>query len=464
MLCLHSIVFFILSVFSAGLHASETDTTKTLIYIFSIKEEISPPAWRQTQKAFEEAEKLNASCIILHMNTYGGMVDIADSIRTKILYSPIPVYAYIDNNAASAGALIAIACDSIYMRTGANIGAATVVTADGAAAPDKYQAYMRATMRSTAEAHGKVMRIVDGDTTEIWFRDPRVAEAMVDPSIYIEGIIDSGKVLTFTVNEAIANHYCEGMAENISEIIERHHLTNYEIVEYKNTGLDRFINFLLSPVIQGLLIMLIIGGIYFELQTPGIGFPIAAAIVGAVLYFAPLYMEGLAENWEILIFIAGVILIAIEIFAIPGFGVTGIAGIILVFTAFVLSMIDNVVFTYDSRGLPELARSFAIVAGSSLISFILSIYLARRLITSPIIPGLALNDVQTTKEGFSSFDLSLNEIVGKNGVAFTLLRPGGKIQVNNEIYDAVAETGYVQKGDEIVVVKFETGQLYVRKK
>lgn len=465
MLWLHNIVFFIpLLFFCFNAKAESPDSSKAVIYHFYIREEIGPPIWRQTQKAFAEAEKLNATCIIIHMNTYGGLVDAADSIRTKILYSRIPVYAFIDNNAASAGALIAIACDSIYMRSGANIGAATVVTADGTPAPDKYQAYMRATMRATAETHGKIQRVVNGDTTEVWFRDPSVAEAMVDPSIYIEGIIDTGKVLTFTVNEAIAHHYCEAMTENIEEIIERHRHVQYEIVEYKNSTLDKFINFLISPVIQGLLIMLIIGGIYFELQTPGIGFPLAAAIMGALLYFAPLYMEGLAENWEILIFVAGVILIAIEIFAIPGFGVTGIAGIILVFASFVLSMVDNIVFTYDNRGLPEMARAFAIVGASSLLSFIISIYLARRLITSPVLPGISLDTVQDTKEGFLSFDLSLGQLTGHNGIAFTDLRPAGKIEIEDEIYDAVAETGFIEKGKEITVVKFETGQLYVRKK
>lgn len=465
MLWFHSIVFFIPLLFlCSNIRAENPDSSRALIYHFYIREEIGPPIWRQTQKAFAEAEKLNATCIIIHMNTYGGLVDAADSIRTKILYSRIPVYAFIDNNAASAGALIAIACDSIYMRSGANIGAATVVTADGTPAPDKYQAYMRATMRSTAEAHGKIKRVINGDTSEVWFRDPAVAEAMVDPSIYIEGIIDTGKVLTFTVNEAIAHHYCEAMAENIDDIIVRHNHSQYEIVEYKNSTLDKFINFLISPVIQGLLIMLIVGGIYFELQTPGIGFPIAAAIVGAMLYFAPLYMEGLAENWEILIFIAGIILIGIEIFAIPGFGITGIAGIILVFASFMLSMVDNIVFTYDSRGLPEMAKAFAIVGASSLLSFAASIYLARRLITSPAFPGIALNTIQDTKEGFLSFDPELAKLKGRSGAAFTDLRPAGKIVIDDEIYDAIAETGFIEKGKEITVVKFETGQLYVRKK
>jgi len=154
------------------------------------------------------------------MNTYGGEVLYADSIRTKILNSKIPVYVFVDNNAASAGALIAIACNKIFMRQGSSIGAATVVNETGAKMPDKYQSYMRATMRATAESHGKDTIINGKDTTYQWKRDPLIAEAMVDDRTVIPGIIDSGKTLTFTAQEAIKYHYCEGVAENVEEVIE----------------------------------------------------------------------------------------------------------------------------------------------------------------------------------------------------------------------------------------------------
>lgn len=460
MLFKYSIVIFLVLI-SVSLKAQ--DSTKKTVYHFKIMQEIGPAAWRQTQKAFEEAEKLNASFILLHMNTYGGLVDAADSIRTKIINSKIPVIAFIDNNAASAGALISIACDSIYMRTGANIGAATVVTQDGSAAPDKYQAYMRATMRSTAESHGKKTFISNGDTIEIWHRDPKIAEAMVDPSIFIPNIIDSGKVLTFTASEAIAHHYCEGMAENIDEVLEKMNASHYEIKEYKPSFLEKIIDFLINPVVQGLLIMLIIGGIYFELQTPGIGFPLAAAVTGAIFYFAPLYLEGLAENWELLLFIGGLILIGIEIFVVPGFGVTGISGIVLVVLGLVLSMIDNVVFELDGQWAPVLIRALAVVVVSSFISLIGSVWIGSKLFTSKMFPHMALHSVQEKSQGFVGVDFSYAQLIGEKGLANTTLRPSGKIDINGEIFDAVAETGFIQKGENIMVTKFETGQLYVRK-
>ncbi len=145
---------------------------KPVIYKIDIKKEIGSTTWLYTKYGFEEAQSLKAKAILIHMNTYGGQVVFADSIRTKILNSPIPVYVFIDNNAASAGALISIACDSIFMRPGGSIGAATVVGQSGEQMPDKYQSYMRATIRATAEAHGKDTVINGTDTTLVWFREP----------------------------------------------------------------------------------------------------------------------------------------------------------------------------------------------------------------------------------------------------------------------------------------------------
>jgi len=435
-----------------------------LVYQLDILQEIEPSAWRQTQKAFEFAKKSKADIILIHINTYGGLVDVADSIRTKIINSPVPVYVFIDNNAASAGALISIACNKIFMRKGANIGAATVVTSDGKAAPDKYQAYMRATMRSTAESHGKITVIENGDTIIKWFRDPRIAEAMVDESIYIQGIIDTGKVITFTTNEAIKYGYCEGEAETINEALKLAGVNNYKIEKYEPSITEKIIDFLINPVIHGLLIMLIIGGIYFELQTPGIGFPFAAALFGAVLYFAPLYLEGLAENWEILIFIAGIVLLLIEIFAIPGFGVTGILGIICIVVGLALSMVDNIVFSFEGQGIPAFFKSLSIVVISATASFFLSIYLSKKLFTTNRFGELSLQTVQNVSDGYVGVEMQPSQMVGKQGIAATILRPAGKVEIENEIYDAIAITGYIDKGENIEVVKYETGQLYVRKK
>ncbi len=436
---------------------------KKLVYKLNIKQEITKATWRQTSQAFDAADSLKADIFLIHMNTYGGAVLDADSIRTRILESKIPVIVFIDNNAASAGALISIACDSIYMRPGGSIGAATVVNQTGAAMPDKYQSYMRSTMRSTAEAHGKDTIINGSDTTYKWRRNPVIAEAMVEQRIFVNGVSDTGKVLTFTPLEAIENGYCEGTAENIPEVLEKIGVKEYTIVEYQPTWIEKIIGWLVNPMISGLLIMGIIGGIYFEMQSPGIGFPLGVAILAAVAYFAPLYLEGLAANWEIMVFFVGLILIALEIFVIPGFGVAGISGIVFVFISLVLSLINNVNFNFEHVETGRLGTAIATVVAGLFGGFVIALYLGNKVFSAQSGPfkNLALKKVQNVSEGYVSIETSLFKLKGKTGVAQTVLRPGGKVLIAGNVYDAIAEDGFIDKGESILVKKVEATQLYV---
>jgi membrane-bound serine protease (ClpP class) len=448
---LMTIFLTLLLLFSSSLLKSQiAKVDKKIVYLFDIREEIAPPVWLKTKKAFTEAEKAGADLLLIHMNTYGGMVQYADSISTRIMNSRIPVAVFIDNNAASAGAWISISCDSIYMRKGARIGAATVVNQNAEALPDKYQSYMRSSMRATAEAQG---------------RDPKIAEAMVDPDIYIEGITDSGKVLTFTTSEAIQHGYCDGVAETTDEAIRNYGFSQYEVKTLRLTILDRLIGFLVNPVVSGILIMLIIGGIYFELQTPGIGFPSAVAIIGALLYFAPLYIQGLAEHWEIIIFFVGVILLAIEIFAIPGFGVTGVLGITFIVTGLVLSLIGNVMFDFSGVKAGSVLVSFSIVITSMFLSLVLSYMLTVQIFghSTMLFGQLSLATEQKSEMGYTIMDPGLQNLIGAEGVAHTMLRPAGKIIIRDRQYDATAETGFIEKGEKVVVADYLNAQLIVRK-
>jgi len=458
------IFFFILTLNGNAQEHSRPDRAgRKLVYKFDIRENIMPGTWRKTKQAFAEADSLKADLFLIHMNTYGGTVLDADSIRTKILNSPIPVYVFIDNNAASAGALISIACDSIFMRPGSSIGAATVVNQTGQQMPDKYQSYMRSIMRATAESHGGDTVFSENDTTFNWFRNPKIAEAMVDESIYIPGIIDTGKVLTLTPSEAVKYGFCEGIAANVPEVIGQLGIEDYELVEYKPTFLENIIGFLVNPVVSGILIMAILGGIYFELQTPGIGFALVVAVVAATAYFAPLYLEGLAANWEILLFIVGLILIAIEIFVFPGFGVAGISGIVLSFAGLVLSLINNVNFDFDGVNPEKITGAFTTVIVAMFAGFMISLALSKKIFTTPsgIFRNLSLYEVQDKNKGFVGVDPGLQALVGKTGTTYTVLRPSGKIMIGEKIYDAVALWGMIEKGTGVVVVKVEAAQLYV---
>ncbi len=431
---------------------------RKLVYQIDIKKEINNTTRIYLRNGLEEAKLLGADAVLLHMNTYGGLLEAADSMRTAILYNPIPVYVFIDNNAASAGALISIACEKIFMRKGANIGAATVVNQTGAALPDKYQSYMRSMIRSTAEAHGKDTIIQEKDTTFRWKRDPLIAEAMVDERVVVPNLIDSGKVLTFTADEALEWKYCDGIAETPDEVITKYlGYNDYELKTYKPSWEDDLKGFLMNPMLQSLLIIIIIGGIYFEMQTPGLGFPSAAAVVAAILYFAPLYIDGLAQNWEILVFILGLLLIAVEIFIIPGFGIAGISGIIFLIAGLTLSLLNNTDFNFEEVSTKEIGEATLTVLIGLGLGFVLMIWLSNKIGTKGMMRKVALH--KDLEDAHSS--PSLTSLIGKEGTAFTVLRPSGKVMIDNELYDGVSESGFIEKGTKVEVVRFENAQVYV---
>lgn len=419
---------------------------ETLVYRFQISDAIAAPTWRITQEALYEADTANADILFLELDTYGGQVDMADSIRTALLRSEIPVYVLIKNNAASAGALISLACDSIYMQPGSTIGAATVVDQSGTPVPDKYQSYMRSKMRATAEENG---------------RDPDMAEAMVDPDKYVPNVSDSGKVLTFTTSEAIANGFCDGEAMTYQKALELAGIEDYEVITYTPTTIDNVIGWLINPAISGVLILIIMGGIYFELQTPGVGFPIAASVLAGLLFFAPYYLEGLAENWEILLFIAGIALMAVEVFVIPGFGIAGASGIVLMVIGLILSMVGNVGFDFEPVDGTALFTSAATVLSSLLVSIVAVLALGMKLLQAGALSKLVLKAEQNNEDGFvSNADLT-SDWIGKQGVAATDLRPSGKVKIDGALMDALTEEGYIESGTTIRITGISNAQLTV---
>ncbi|MBR9861119.1 nodulation protein NfeD [bacterium] len=445
-------------------NASLAQNKEQTVLVFDIKEEIAPSATRITTKAVKEAEKIGADLIIVHMNTYGGFVTDADSIRTRLLNCNIPTYVFIDNNAASAGALISLACDKIYMRPGGSIGAATVVVQSGEAAPDKYQSYMRKQMKSTAESHGFDTIINGNDTVLKYKRNPMIAQGMVDPSVVVPGLDDSLKVITLTTDEAIEWGYCEGKAKSIEEILEINNIKEYRIVKVEKSTTDKIFSFFANPVLRGMLITLMLGGIYFELQSPGIGFPLALAIAAAIAYFAPLYVDGLAANWEILVFIVGLVLIGLEIFVIPGFGVAGVGGIILTLFSLVVSMVRNVNFDFSMTSTEALSNALAVVF-LSLVGFIAVVLVfGRSVLKSRVFQRLVLNDtLSESKVLTSTVSSSFDSLKGLEGLAHTAFRPEGKVYINNELYLAKTYGEFIDKGDNIRVTSIENEVLIVKK-
>ena len=456
---------FILSLLLVGIlsiltcHAS---TGSGDVYMLRLDDEIGSSTWRYTQQALNEARQRDSELVIVHLNTYGGSVVHADSIRTAIMNYPGPIVAFVDNNAASAGALIALACDSVYMRRGASMGAVTVVNGtDGQAMPDKYQSYMRAMMRSTAENHGKY---IDSTGHERWRRDPLIAEAMVDSRVEVPGLIDSTRVLTFTADEAVKWHYADAKAESVHDVLKDlgYGENECQITEYQPDWLDHLIGFFTNPAIQAILIMIIIGGIYMELHSPGMGFPSAAAIIAAVLYFLPLYITGIASSWIILLFVLGVMLIILEIFVVPGFGITGIAGISCVCAAVILGLIEHYTFSLSHLNADAIWSSMVIFVAGLLLAVIAVWYLTSSYGPKWVRRHTELLLTQQVKDGYIGVDMSPVNYIGLDGSAVTDMRPAGKVEINGEILDAVATQGFIHAGARVKIIKYENAQIYVR--
>ena len=437
--------FSIIALICAFMTAVSAADSTSVFYRIRLDKDIDKASQRLVVKGLEKAHEAQADYVLLDLDTYGGAVDAADSISSAILRYEIPVIAFINMRAVSAGALISIACDSIYMKTGSSMGAATVVDPTGKVMPDKYQSFMRGMMRATAEATG---------------RDPHIAESMVD----------TANVLSLTSSEAIEAGYCNAVAENVEEVITHVIGENeYIIKEMEDdlTWLDKLISLLLNPLLQSIFMMMIVGGIFVEIRTPGIGLPLVTAIVGALLYFAPLYVEQLAASWEILLFVIGLILVALEVFVFPGFGVAGISGIVAIVLALSFAMIDNAdFFTFDgSFTLTPLLRPVAIVVFSVTIAVFGSVWLIRKLLTTRSFDGIALHEEMKADEGYTGVVSGLESLIGQNVTVFADLKPSGKVQAaDGHIYEAALKFGgFASKGETLRVTSAEQGRLYCEK-
>lgn len=437
-------LFALISALLLSLTLNASDSL-TVFYRIRLDQDIDPSSQRLVTLGLEKAVAAEADYILLDINTYGGAVNAADSIRSAVLHSDIPVVAYINMQAASAGALISIACDSIYMKTGSSIGAATVVDQAGQVMPDKYQSFMRGMMRATAQANG---------------RDPHIAESMTD----------TANVLSMTPSEAVAAGYCEGICESEFEVAQK--VTGNDEFIIKNmeddmTWLDRLIQFLLNPLLQSIFMMMIIGGIFVEIRTPGIGLPLLTAMVGALLYFAPGYLGHLVSYWEIILFFVGLVLIGVEIFVLPGFGVCGIAGIIAVVVSLAFAMVDNAeLFHWDGTlNLEPVLMPLGIVIISASVAIFGSVWLVKKLYATRSFDHIALRQEMKAEEGFTGVVIGLESLVGETVTVFTDLRPSGKVMTSDgRLLEATLKYGgFASKGESVKVVSAEQGRVYCTK-
>jgi membrane-bound serine protease (ClpP class) len=393
------------------------------------------------ERSIREAEAAGASALILDIDTPGGRVDAAERIADAISDASIPVYAYVNRRAFSAGALISLAAREIYMRPGSVIGAATPVGGAGETAPEKIVSAMRSTMRALAEARGL---------------DPRVAEAMVDQDIEIPGVIEAGKLLTLTTSEAVALDYATEVDDWVAlmEVIDTR---GAPLRDMQVNWAERLVRFFSHPIVAPFLLSLGFLGLIVEIKTPGFGLAGGAGILALSLFFGSHLLIGLAGMEAVLIFAAGLIFLGIEAFVIPGFGIFGFVGGAAVLAGLYLSLLGGLPTTHDY------ARASGVLSTSLLLVLATSWFLIRRLPSSRRLSraGIFLAEDTGRETGYTSA-VRRAELVGKTGVAITDLRPSGTGLFDDERIDIVSESEWIPHGTKIRIVSSEGYRHVVR--
>jgi len=362
-------------------------------------------------------------------------------IKDTILSARVSTIAFVDKNAISAGSLISLACDSIYMSTGASIGAATAVDLQGQKASEKVISYFRAQMRATAEANN---------------RRADIAEAMVDDEIEIEDITEKGKLLTLTYTEALELGISDGTVETIEEVLTRIGREDAEYVwEYPNWA-ENVVRFLTHPIVSSLLMSIGFLGLLIEIRTPGWGIGGTIALIALALFFGSHYIVRLAGMGELLVFAVGIILLTLEIFFIPGFGIAGVSGIALIIISLYLSLVGRMPQVGD------FSRATYTVGGAFVITVLGSIILVRLLPRTSVYRKLVLEAVASREEGYSSAE-TVSDLVGVRGVAISTLRPAGKAEINGQRMDVVTEGEFIEEGRPIIIIEVHGARIVVRK-
>ncbi len=392
------------------------------------------------KRSLETAAEAGAGFVVLDINTPGGRVDAAWQIVDAVQESPVPVYAYVDR-ALSAGAMIALATEQIFVRPGATIGAATPVTGEGQRAPEKMVSAMRSEFRALAEARGL---------------DPRIAEAMVDEQIEIPGVVAAGALLTLTADEAIDLGFASTSYASFDELLAALGAPGAEVTTVSPNWAELIVRFLTHPAVAPLLLTLGFLGLLFEVKTPGFGVGGLAGLIGLALFFGAHLIVGLAGLEELLLIAAGLVLIGVEVFVIPGFGVAGALGIFAMGAGVVLSMLGRF------PTLMDLSTALMVVLVSMVLTGAFAFAFLRHLRWSRGMGGVFLREATTKEAGYISGDVR-PDLIGLRGTAATDLRPAGVGVFGDERVDVVSEGPWIEAGQPIEILRAEGYRCVVRR-
>lgn len=424
------LLLFLASTFSVWAQKGE-------VIVLDIRGEVDQMTAARVQRVLMDAETEDASAVLITINTLGGRLDAALDIRDAILASNRTTIAYIEPRAISAGAMIALSCKKIVMAPGATMGAATPVYGDGDRASEKVVSFMRSAMHATAERRG---------------RNPVVAEAMVDERVSVPELKDrnEGMLVTLTAEEAQKVGYCDALAKSPEEALAVSGLQSAQRVEAGTTTSEGILTVLTSPLVSAFLIIAGLGGMIFSIKSGHLSVVTALALVALTLYFGAHTLIGRTDAAEILLFIVGGIMLALEVFIIPGFSPAGVIGIVAMAGGLFLALVGR----WDAISMRDLTPELATVAGGMAGVIVLAIVLVRRMPDSNMVRRLALRHQADASRGHISNPSQLH-LYGAVGIVETPLRPSGVVNFDGERVSVLSRRGMIGVGEHVRVVDVE---------
>jgi membrane-bound serine protease (ClpP class) len=430
----------------AGMSRVTVQTSAPIVYVISIEGMIDLGLAPFLSRTIEEARAAGATAVLLDINTFGGRVDAAVAMRDTLLNAPVRTIAFVNQRAISAGALIALACETLIMTRGGTIGAAAPVVGGGTGAPqpadEKSVSYVRKEFRATAEARK---------------RPPQIAEAMVDADVEIAGLIAKGKLLTLTTSEAREHKVADLTADTVEAALEAAGVTGAELRYSSQTWAESFVRFLTNPVVSSLLMTIGILGLVVEIRTPGFAAPGIVGILSLGLFFWGHWIVQLVGWEEILLIAGGLLLIALEVFVLPGITVAGIAGIVALVAGLALALVGA------GATVSVIMSALGRVAISILLALIGALALLRLMPHLPFGRRLVLETGMQADLGYVSSPTSDRGWLGRTGTALSPLHPAGIADIDGARVDVVSDGGFIDAGAAIEVTRVDGNRVVVQR-
>jgi membrane-bound serine protease (ClpP class) len=422
------------------------EPARPVVYVIPIKGIIDLGLAPFVERTLKEATNAQADAVILDVDTFGGRVDAAVQIRDALLRSKPKTIAFVNKRAISAGALISLAADTIAMADGGTIGAATPVQIGIPGAPaqpveEKTVSYMRKEFRATAESRK---------------RPPMLAEAMVDADVEVSGVVEKGKLLTLTTEEALELGLADLRAEHLDDLLAQLKLSGAEVHHARESWAESVVRVLTNPIVSSILIAAAMMGIIVEIQTPGFGVPGALGLAGLALFLWGHWLVQLAGWEEVLLIGTGLLLLIAEVFVIPGFGIAGALGIVALLWGLGLSLIGaGATWTVMGSALGQ-------VTAALLIAVLLAFAMLRMAPRLPFGRDLVLETGLSAEGGYASAPETNRRRLGQRGIADSTLRPAGIARFDHERVDVVTEGEFIEPGAAVEVIRIDGNRIVVR--